>query len=123
MTSRVKNKIAVIGGGVSGIATAHYLLEEGYKVDLYEANSRLGGRMSLSNMGDREICFGGKNIGRQYSEFRKFIELHIEPAYEYFGINSARIVRGKIKPFNSQNKFQAIRNSVSYTHLTLPTKA
>lgn len=112
MTSRVKNKIAVIGGGVSGIATAHYLLEEGYKVDLYEANSRLGGRMSLSNMGDREICFGGKNIGRQYSEFRKFIELHIVPAYEYFGINSARIVRGKIKPFNSQNKFQAIRNLV-----------
>lgn len=108
--SVASESIAVIGGGISGIAAAHYLLEAGYHVDLYEASDRLGGRISIDTLGDREVCFGGKNIGHQYKEFREFLDTYASPNYEYFGINSARLVRGQVKPFNSKTRFQNILN-------------
>jgi len=37
-------KIAVIGGGFSGLAAASYLAKEGYEVSLFEKNSTVGGR-------------------------------------------------------------------------------
>ena len=36
-------KVAVIGGGMTGIAAALYLSEAGHAVDLYEANDHIGG--------------------------------------------------------------------------------
>ena len=37
-------KIAIIGGGFSGLAAASYLAKEGYDVSLFEKNSTVGGR-------------------------------------------------------------------------------
>jgi phytoene desaturase len=37
-------KIAVIGGGFSGLSTASYLAKAGYEVTLFEKNSTVGGR-------------------------------------------------------------------------------
>ncbi|PTF61455.1 dehydrosqualene desaturase, partial [Staphylococcus chromogenes] len=39
-------KIAVIGGGVSGLAAASRLAANGHQVDLYEKNQQIGGRMN-----------------------------------------------------------------------------
>lgn len=39
-------KIAVIGGGVGGMEAARLLALRGYQVDLYEKDSRLGGRLA-----------------------------------------------------------------------------
>lgn len=107
--------IAVIGGGVSGLSAAHYLLQQGYKVDLYEAGPRLGGRICIDELGGDEICFGGKNIGYQYTKFREFLENYGSPEYEYFGINSARLVKGRLKVYNSKRKIRSL--------LTLKTMA
>ncbi len=37
-------KIAIIGGGISGIAASVFLIEKGYKVDIFETKKTLGGR-------------------------------------------------------------------------------
>lgn len=37
-------KVAVIGGGFSGLSAACYMAKEGYEVELFEKNSSLGGR-------------------------------------------------------------------------------
>jgi phytoene desaturase len=37
-------KIAVIGGGFSGLSAASYLSAAGHEVHLFEKNSNLGGR-------------------------------------------------------------------------------
>ncbi len=44
--------VAVVGGGLSGLSGALYLYEKGYKVCLYEKESRLGGRV-LDYLGDQ----------------------------------------------------------------------
>ena len=44
MTAQV-TKIAIIGGGVAGLYCAYRLLDRDYEVTLYEATSRLGGRI------------------------------------------------------------------------------
>ena len=36
-------KVAIIGSGPSGLATSHYLSSRGFKVDIYEKHSKLGG--------------------------------------------------------------------------------
>lgn len=35
--------IAIVGGGVAGLATAHFLLRDGFDVELFEATGELGG--------------------------------------------------------------------------------
>lgn len=40
-------KIAIVGGGVSGLTCAWYLYKEGYTIDLYEKSDRLGGELNL----------------------------------------------------------------------------
>jgi diapolycopene oxygenase len=40
-------KIAVIGSGLGGISAAISLRQEGYDVDLYEKNERIGGKLNL----------------------------------------------------------------------------
>lgn len=42
---RTQRKIAVIGGGLAGLATAHRLVERGFEVTLLEAKPRVGGRI------------------------------------------------------------------------------
>ncbi|NQT97582.1 MAG: putative selenate reductase subunit YgfK [Candidatus Marinimicrobia bacterium] len=39
-------KIAVVGGGPSGLSCAYFLAREGFKVDLFEAKDQLGGMVS-----------------------------------------------------------------------------
>ncbi len=43
MATLTQKSIAVIGGGIAGLAAAHYLLKSGAKVTLFEASSQLGG--------------------------------------------------------------------------------
>lgn len=104
MSEKLHHKVAVIGGGVSGMAAASFLARQGHQVDLYESSDRLGGRMALSHLQGREICLGGKNIGFHYKEFRQFLAHYGKPQYEYFGLNSARLSDGKVLPFNSKKK-------------------
>jgi monoamine oxidase len=43
-------RIAVIGGGISGLATAKELVDKGYEVVLYEARNYFGGRIKSVNV-------------------------------------------------------------------------
>lgn len=42
-----KKKVAIIGAGVSGLASGVRLLNDGYEVELYEKNDTIGGRMGF----------------------------------------------------------------------------
>ncbi|HHE07368.1 MAG TPA: FAD-dependent oxidoreductase, partial [Chlorobaculum parvum] len=90
-------RIAVIGGGLSGVATAFYLInQQAGKVDLFESDEQLGGRAGSELLGKRRVDFGGKNIGKHYQRFREFAQACGNPDYEYFGINTSQLINGRI---------------------------
>src|SRR4051812_46470782 len=101
---RDARRYAVVGAGMSGIAAAFYLQARGHEVELLEREPAIGGRCRPERLGDREITFGGKNIGHRYALFREFTTAMGDNPYEYFGINSARVRGDSLRIFDSTRR-------------------
>lgn len=101
---------AVVGGGVSGLATAWYLQGRGAKTHIFESEGELGGRTISGELGGRLVTLGGKNIGRSYTRFRAFTSSLGDHRYQYFGINSSRVIDGKMVTFDSKNRAGMLGN-------------
>ena len=70
-----KEKIAIIGGGISGIATSVYLIEKGYKVDIYESKKNLGGRAGSINKVEKSVDIGQHVFLPSYKNFIEILEM------------------------------------------------
>ena len=55
-------KVVVIGGGIAGLTAAYRLQKAGISIDLYEARSRIGGRIFTAKINGRIAELGGQNI-------------------------------------------------------------
>ncbi|WP_150591528.1 protoporphyrinogen/coproporphyrinogen oxidase [Pandoraea eparura] len=95
---------AVVGGGISGIAAAHYLRDAGLEVELFDQRRSPGGRMTTATLDGERVDLGGKNIGRHYRRFRKLAHALGPFAFEPFGINTSRIREGKIVTLDSTRR-------------------
>lgn len=60
--------VAVIGGGISGIACAGALAERGCTVDVYDRGQRLGGRLATQTLRDTGTACDGRpvDVGASY---------------------------------------------------------
>jgi diapolycopene oxygenase len=47
MRERNRNKVAVIGAGLGGISAAVSLAQAGYKVEVFEKNEKIGGKLNV----------------------------------------------------------------------------
>jgi oxygen-dependent protoporphyrinogen oxidase len=95
-------RTAVIGGGISGIASAFYLNLQGIPVDLFEAGVRPGGRIGSECLDGRWLDFGGKNIGKRYRRFRDFIDSIGGMEFEYFGFSTSQLLDGRVVSINKE---------------------
>lgn len=100
-------RCAVVGGGISGIAAAHFLRLQHFDVEILEKDDSLGGRIGSAPLGDRTIDLGGKNIGHKYTAFRAFAESLGHDDYEPFGINSSRVRQGRIVTLDSSRRWRS----------------
>lgn len=74
--------VAVIGGGIAGMAAATVLAERGVRVTLLEAEDRLGGRVSAWPLDDdRTMSRGFHAFFRQYYNLRTLL-MRIDPRLE-----------------------------------------
>ena len=96
------SKVAVIGGGISGIASAYYFNQHHIDVDLYDAAESIGGRIGSGFLGDLPVDFGGKNIGRKYKRFRRFVSDYGDFPFEYFGFNTSQVIGSKVVKINKE---------------------
>jgi oxygen-dependent protoporphyrinogen oxidase len=103
-------RVAVVGSGACGVATAFDLQRRGFHVELLEREDRLGGRFGVSRLGDRPVMMGGKNIGRKYSAFREFTTALGDHPYEPFGINASRVKDGRVETFDSSRVRHSVGN-------------
>lgn len=74
-----KQRVAVIGGGLAGLAASHQLLRFGFEVHLLEATSGLGGRARVEGMHhfdgfDFPLEHGMHGLWRRYVHMRALIE-------------------------------------------------
>jgi protoporphyrinogen/coproporphyrinogen III oxidase len=90
-------RVAVVGGGVSGIAAAEELGRRGHTAEIFEAGERLGGRIAPAVLRSREIYLGGKNLGHRYRRLRELLARRGEPRYEAFGPESAHVAGGRVR--------------------------
>jgi oxygen-dependent protoporphyrinogen oxidase len=97
----------VVGGGWSGIAAAWYLSRHGVRVTLLDEQERLGGRSASYPLGARSVTLGGKNIGTRYTQFRAFAEAFGGGPFEHFGINSARVERGRLRTVDNNSRVRS----------------
>ncbi len=68
-------KVAVIGAGASGIASAYYLKQAGYScVTLFERDDRIGGKCLTFKEGDHDFDLGANYITPYYTEVLKIVK-------------------------------------------------
>ncbi len=77
-------KVAIIGAGASGIATAYYLKQAGYShITLFEKSDRIGGKCYTFRHGEYEYDLGANYITPYYHEVLKIakeLDLKTQPA-------------------------------------------
>ena len=80
--STAERHVAVVGGGIAGLAAATVLAERGIRVTLLESDDRLGGRVSAWPLDDgRTMSRGFHAFFRQYYNLRSLL-MRIDPALE-----------------------------------------
>ena len=100
-------RVAVVGGGLAGIAAASLLAERGFKVTLFERNHYLGGKIgcwdvSYEDGNSIRIDHGFHAFFRQYYNLRSFMEKigateHLKTIADYLVLAKDR------KPFSFKN--------------------
>jgi 15-cis-phytoene desaturase len=80
-----KKRVAVIGGGLSGLACAKYLADAGHTADVFEARNVLGGKVSAWQDKDGDWIETGLHIffGAYPNMMSLFEELNIEDRLQW----------------------------------------
>lgn len=74
----MKNKIIIIGGGISGLYLGYRLKNEGFSIQILEANDRIGGRIYTKEVNKTNLELGATWLWRYNSELLKLCkELNI----------------------------------------------
>jgi len=105
-------KIAIIGGGISGIAASVFLIEKGYKVDIFETKKTLGGRAGSIQNKNINVDIGQHIFLPSYKNFLEVIEkLNIK---QYLSINKNLNI-----PVQDNSKIHYIKSTIPLYPLNL----
>lgn len=98
----MSKKIAVIGGGIAGLACAYQLQESGHTVTLYEKNPHVGGRMSSRSKDGLLFDIGATHLIPLYSRIRHYSKKWDIPFHEMDFVTYGLVRNGTIKPIYQQ---------------------
>jgi len=73
MKQREDFRVAIVGGGLSGLSAGHHLTESGLKPVVFERGSFVGGRMSSERVDDFVIDKAAYTFPEFYKNLRGFV--------------------------------------------------
>jgi len=96
----MKKHVVIIGGGVSGLATANILVRKGFAVTILEAKDRLGGRIHTIHEGTLPIELGAEFLHGENKAVRAIINAaklttHLVPL-DQLVMHNGRLKRVKV---------------------------
>lgn len=105
-------KVAIIGGGASGLFCASLLAQDGFELTLFEKNQVLGrklsttgnGRGNLANENTKLENFSTNSPNQFKNWFEKLDETTLFKALETLGIVLTKDIRGRYYPFSFEAK-------------------
>ena len=68
---KMKKKIIILGGGLSGIYLGYKLKKAGFSIEILEANDRIGGRMYTKNIENTKVELGAAWLWKYNEELLK----------------------------------------------------
>lgn len=88
-------RVAVVGAGIAGLAAGYELKRLGYEIHVYEARSRVGGRMSTRAKDFFEFNPGATFLSENYTQLKKYSDELGIPWGRMEEGSYHRILRGK----------------------------
>ncbi|MCS6838848.1 MAG: FAD-dependent oxidoreductase [Bdellovibrionaceae bacterium] len=116
---KLKNPIVVVGGGLAGLTTCYLLKKHNLPFMLFEASSRLGGRVFTQNHFNDDGQFvelGAELIDSHHSKIRSLAE-ELRLSLDYFpdgdsGLTTSSIYVFQNKVFNDNDLLRGVRSLV-----------
>ena len=108
-------KIIVIGAGMAGISTAHFLKASGHEVEILEARDRLGGRIWTDREASYPIDLGaawihGNNQNPLIDLAEKFsVNTKVTDFEDSFVLDNSKSI-SKLKLYSAYKKFESYLN-------------
>ena len=92
-------KVAIVGAGLSGLACASKLLEEGFEVHVYEKERDVGGLAGYTTLGDYQLPKTYHHVLRSDKTLNKALG-HFKIGIDWRNVNIGFYASSKIFPFN-----------------------
>mgnify|MGYP003384236011 CR=1 FL=1 len=99
VNSKLKvSTVAIVGAGISGLACASLLSENGFKVTVFDKGRHPGGRLASRDRDDNSFDYGAQYFTARDSRFKKFLAqlVHLKEASEWSG-KFAKLKNGCLK--------------------------
>ncbi len=98
----MKKEFGIVGGGITGLAIAQNLIEQGRSVTVFEQSSKLGGLISSCQLGSVRLEKYFHHIFPSDTHIRKLInKLGLEEKLHWMPSRMGFFSQGKTYPFNS----------------------
>ena len=103
-------RVAIIGGGITGLAAAYKLSKKGYDVTIFESSYFLGGQASVINLSGNKIERGYHHLFKNDKEIIELInELGLENSLKWFKSSVGMYSNKKLYPFSTPRDLLAYK--------------
>lgn len=121
-------RVAIVGGGLAGLAAAVDLKDRGWNVEVFERSRLLGGRATSFEIDGHEVDNGQHVFLACCTEFIDFVErigmvnrLHLQDRFDVVALSKSG-VRSRLRAASLPAPFHLVASFMRYRHMKWPAR-
>ncbi|MBI3896780.1 MAG: FAD-dependent oxidoreductase [Gammaproteobacteria bacterium] len=99
--------VTIVGAGISGLACAHYLAQQGIGSTVLEATDQVGGKAGWVEQGGERFEIGGKNFGSNWTRFMALLNEFGFSGFDRQHGSFNIVIDGKLWQFDKKKVLQS----------------